>query len=385
MKFSYLVHYGEIALKGQNRVAFEQRLAHNIRLQNPGCRVRRFRGRMLVRSDCQVHLESVFGIAWWAPVEVVAAEVDPIRRAVLQLAEGCREGVQTFAVRVRRAAKEFPITSPEMERRLGAEVQAALGWGVDLSDPDLTLFLEIASRKAFVFSRKTKGALGLPVGISGRALGLFSGGMDSALAAYLMAKRGCRIELLHFCAFADVARAHDLKAGKMARRLAQFLPAVHVHYVPYHHFQIATSMLPPPLQKQELVVFRRFMARVAESLSHTRRARALFTGDNLGQVASQTMGNLIAVDQALETSIFRPLIAYDKQEIVDACIRLGFFEIAAEDYKDCCSLIGRFPATQPRFKRIHEIESRIEMDVLVSRTLEEKVSFRIGPAVQTQT
>lgn len=373
MSLTYLVHYSEINLKGKNRPDFEKRLVQNIRTQHPVRKVKRLRGRIVVEAEEQLELGNVFGIAWWARVEPVASDLDAIEEMVHRVVASAiqQRPVCSFAIRASRADKIFSTTSVEIERWLGRSVIQKFDLKVDLTKPDLIAFVEITRDRTFVFTEKRRGPQGLPVGSSGKLLGLFSGEVDSSVAAYLMAKRGARVELLHFYAVSNAEMAHGDKVGRVAERLLHFLPGLTVHYAPYARFQLATLKVPPRLQRQDLAVFRRFMARVAQELAWKRKADGLFTGDNLGQVASQTLSNLGAMDRVLELPIFRPLIAYEKLEVIELCRRLGFLEIAQEPYKDCCSILARHPSTVAHLEDIQAIEEMIGVDRLVARTLEE--------------
>jgi len=369
MEHHYVVHYAEIALKGQNRSLFEKQLVENIALKHGVVKAWRLPGRIILRAGPELDLSMVFGVAWWAQAECVNAEVGEIgvraiKEAVQRLAE-----TRTFAIRAKVAEKRFGMNSQELEVEIGQQVRDATDLEVNLTTPDLTIFIEITQTGALVFTKKQAGPGGLPVGTSAKMMGLFSGGMDSGLATYLMAKRGSRIELMHFHALPNAEAAHGGKIGEMARKLREVDSELCVHYVPYHRFELATSGLHKKLQRHELVVFRRFIARAAERLASERRAKALFTGDNLGQVASQTMENLVAVNDAIRMPMFRPLIAYDKVEIVHKTRAIGIYDIAIKDYKDCCSLIAKHPATRANRRMISVIEAEIGVDELLEEVL----------------
>ncbi len=369
MEELYVVHYAEIGLKGGNRALFEKQLVNNITRQHKLQGALRLPGRILLRGSPGLDLSSMFGVAWWAKAERVEANVEEIGSKAIEVARhGTAQG-QTFAVRAKVADKSFALNSQEVEVEIGQRIRDATDLEVNLTDPGTTVFIEITQSGALVYTKKEAGPGGLPVGTSGMLLGLFSGGMDSALATYLMAKRGSRVELVHFHAFPSAAAAHDGKIGEMARMMTGIDPQLCVHYVPYHLFQVATSKLSRKIQRYELVAFRRFMARVAERIALQRNAQALFSGDNLGQVASQTLENLVAVDAAVAMPIFRPLIAYDKVEIVDLAKRIGMYDIAIGTYKDCCSMIARHPATRANQRMISMLEADISVDELLERVL----------------
>ncbi|HLU99735.1 MAG TPA: tRNA uracil 4-sulfurtransferase ThiI [Acidobacteriota bacterium] len=382
MDFKYLVHYGELGLKGRNRPQFEERLVANIRYQHPGTTVERRNGRLVVTSPREIDLSNVFGIAWWAPARLIESDPKRIEEEVLEEARRYASTASSFAVRVNRPYKEFPMKTPEIERWLGSRVQELTNLPVNLTHPDLTFHLEITGRTTFLHTRRNPGIRGLPVGVSGRLVGLFSGGVDSVVATYMMARRGAKVELVHFYALHDPQIVHEEKVGELVRLLSHFIPRLRIHYFPYHRFQVTGLAISGPLQRQELVVFRRFMVRVAQKLAQQRKAPGLFTGDSLGQVASQTLPNLRAMDDIAELSIFRPLCGMDKEEIIDYARRIGLFEAATKPYKDCCSLIARNPATVARMSQVLEIEKLIGIDELVERTLEERTTYDVSPEDQ---
>lgn len=369
----YLIHYGsEVGLKGKNRGDFIRRLQHNIKRQLGVRWVEHLMGRLLVEDERpDLDFSRVFGVAWWAEAVAVAPEMAAITaEAVRQAQSHPLAGQQpTFAVRATRADKSFPHTSVEIEREVGTAVAAATGWQVDLKHPQVTLHIEVAPGRVFVFSRRHKGHHGLPVGTSGKVVGLFSGGIDSVIAAWLLARRGATVELVHFHAFAAARYAHAEKVGRLAELLAAYIPDLKVHYVPYHLFQVATAGLARRNQRYELVVFRRYMARVAERLAQRLGAYALFTGDSLGQVASQTVENLTLVDRAVNLPIFRPLIGWNKQEIIDLGERLRFYAVAKQPYKDCCSIISTHPATRARLEVVERMEADLGIESLVQAAL----------------
>lgn len=370
MIHTYMVHYGEIALKGKNRPEFEHQLMQNIRAQHEVENVKRFRGRLTVIAGVPIDLSNVFGIAWWAEAEPVDSELSTITDAVLRHVEKRLPKTVTFAIRATRADKLLGLTSQEIEVELGAAVQREFDLAVDLDAPDLTVYVEILRGRSYVYSGRQEGLRGLPVGVSGKLMGLFSGGIDSAVAAYLMAKRGACLELLHFHAYGQPQRAYGGKIGELASELTRFVPRLRLHVLPYDRFQLATADLGRH-QKQELVVFRRFMIRVADDLARQTGSMGLFTGDNLGQVASQTLENLAAVQQVTNLPIFRPLIAYDKQEIIDLGGELGLAELANTPYKDCCSIIAQHPATRANLDHVRQIEERIGIAALVADIMQD--------------
>ncbi len=381
------VHYAELSLKGKNRPYFERQLARNIRaaLSDLGpVLTRRFWGRLLVSlptatpfDAVRQKLQPVFGISYFAPVQVVPQEMRAIEQAVLDGAERVLRPARSFRLEVNRGDKRFPLTSPETARRLGQAVVDALGAPVDLRNPEVTIYVNIQAEHVYVFAEKIRGPGGLPVGVTGRVIVLLSGGIDSPVAAHLMLKRGCKLDFVHFHAFRSGEEAAQSKVVELARRLV--VPqgvAADLFLVPYHPFQMR---LLAKESRYELVIFRRFMARVAQDLARQRRAQVIVTGDNLGQVASQTMENLVAVEDAMEMPIFRPLLCFDKQEIIGLAKQLGTFDLSVQPYKDCCSIVDRHPATRARVERVQGIEEGLDLPKLIADSLAETKTVRVGP------
>ncbi|MGD2253479.1 MAG: tRNA uracil 4-sulfurtransferase ThiI [Anaerolineales bacterium] len=374
MEKLYVVHYAEIGLKGKNRPDFEKQLIRNIEAKQAVKRAKRLPGRILIEAEGPFDLRRVFGVAWWTDVIQVEPDVEVISDAAIEIARERRGNASSFAIRATTAYKPFVLNSQELEVAVGQRVKDALGLEVNLRRPDLTVYVEIMKSAALLYTEKQPGPGGLPVGSAGKLIGLFSGGIDSAVATYLMAKRGAAIELVHFHASACAAEAHEGKIGKLARFLADFMPRLTVHYVPFHHFHVAAAGLRSRLRRYELVAFRRLMARMAERLANLRGAKGLFMGDNLGQVASQTLENLSALDQALSMPVFRPLIGFDKLEIIALGKKIGLFELASQRYRDCCSLISRHPATKAKLEVIASIEEAIDVENMLGVLVEEVVS-----------
>lgn len=379
-----LIHYGEIALKGRNRPVFQKRLVNNVvrRLHGAGLdwRVGREHHRVFVEVpedagdsvDAALDaLRDVAGLVWFAPAVfypsrehagvVVFPEPREFEPAVLALAGAAHREGDGFAVRVRRADKRFPYRSHELERELGAAVLRETDWDrVRLDDPDATFHVEVDPEGIYIYRDKIPGIGGLPVGAAGRVVALLSGGLDSPAAVYLAAKRGCEVDLVHFTASRlQQANAADDKVAKLARELSRVTLRSRLYLVPYLHFDAALMGAP---SDYGLVLFRRFMMRLAEHVALERGGQALVTGDNLGQVASQTLENISTTTRAVSLPVLRPLITYDKQEIVNLARRIGTYDLSIQPYKDCCALIDRHPRTTSRHEDLSRIESESFVD-----------------------
>jgi thiamine biosynthesis protein ThiI len=364
-----LIHYGELALKGKNRRDFENQLIRNIKAAGGG-EVLRFHDRLALKGGSTARPGTVPGIAWYSNALMldknVDALVDTLKNLLLDEVKSRIDGKKTFGVFVNRADKSFPLNSMELAKNLGRPVKQTYGLTVDLENPDLPIYVEIAD-KAFVYFEKVRGLGGLPVGVSGKFLCLFSGGIDSSVAAFLMLKRGGRVDYLHFHVFPQNEAVLKTKIKDLMRILAKYQPKSKIHLAPYHPFQFGIGSKIP--KGYELIIFRRFMLRVAQKIAQNRGYQAVIIGDSLGQVASQTIENLAALDKIATLPIFRPLIGFDKQEIIDRAKEIGTYDTAIRDYKDCCSIVSRRPKTKARLEIIEGAEEEIAIAKLTEETL----------------
>ncbi len=375
----YIVHYGELGLKGQNRAQFEKRLARNIRAvltDLSAVRTQRFRSHLLLElendegaAEVERRLQRVFGIAYFARAMWVPQEWEAMVAATEELARACITSETRFKIDARRGDKRFPLTSVDINRELGARVVALTGAPVDLHSPEVAIRVQVYEDGVYLFVRRIPGARGLPVGVSGRVLTLLSGGIDSPVAAHLMLKRGCTMDFLHFHVLPTAEQVRSSKVVALARQVLEphRLPAI-LYMAPAHPFQLAMM---DKDSRVEVVAFRRFVMRVGETLARRRRARALVTGDNLGQVASQTLQNLAVISRAAEMPILRPLVGFDKDEIVALAQQIDTYERSIEAYKDPCSLHAHNPATKARLHRVLELEAQLDIEGLVQETLEQ--------------
>ena len=370
---SIVVHYQEIALKGNNRPWFVSRLARNLRLATKGVGVREVRvlmGRIeLVLEETadwntvRGRVENVFGVANFARAASAPLDVDAIARQILEDL-GDRH-TDSFRVSARRADKRFHLTSPQMEREIGGRIKEARGWRVDLSNPGLTIHVEALTDEAFYYFGKEPGAGGLPAGTSGRVACLLSGGIDSPVAAWRMMRRGCRVIFVHFHSYPILSRASQEKARELVRLLTTFQYDSRLYLVPFGEIQQQVVLaVAPPLR---VVIYRRLMMRIAEAVARRNRAQALVTGEVVGQVASQTLENLSAIDDVVTMPVLRPLIGTDKDEITAAAQRLGTYEISIIPDQDCCTLFTpRHPATKAKRWEVERAETALPIDDIVN-------------------
>jgi thiamine biosynthesis protein ThiI len=375
-----IIHYSEIALKGRNRSWFINTLVRTIREALKGLRVIEVRalvGRIEARlgnddewDEVRARLARLPGIGNFARATHAEPTLDAIAAGLLPQLPG--HAPKSFRIAARRADKRFPLPSPEIEREIGRQVQQATGWPVDLSHPDLKIYVEVLTDDAFFYFKREPGAGGLPVGTGGRLMCLLSGGIDSPVAAWRVIRRGCRTNFVHFHSYPILSRASQDKARELVATLTRHQLHSRLYLVPFGSVQQQVVLaVPPPMR---VVVYRRLMVRIAERLALKTGAQALVTGDVIGQVASQTVENLTVVEHVATLPILRPLIGFDKEEITAEALRLGTYETSIVPDEDCCTLFTpRFPATKATLDGAEAAERGLEIDALVERAVGEAV------------
>lgn len=376
-----VAHYSEVGLKGHNRGFFEETLRRNLAAALRGTgygRIRSGFGRFVVDfpsegaapEEAAERASRVLGLAY---VGLGRRVVDPslgsLGEAALELLGG--EELGSFRVRARRAYSSFPQTSQEINEAVGRQIKEATGAPVNLKAADTTVWVELFAGAAIVYCRRLEGPGGLPARTSAKMLALLSGGIDSPVAAWRMARRGADVELVHFHSRPFTDASSIRQATALAELLARYQPKALLHLVPLGEIQSQiASHCPPPLR---VVLYRRAMVRIAATLADERKARALVMGDSLGQVASQTIGNMAVVDAAVPgIQILRPLIGMNKQEIVDDAKLLGTYDISTRKYQDCCVLFQpRSPSTNVRAAEAEEAEEPLDVPTLVKGAVAE--------------
>lgn len=381
---AYVAHYSEVALKGKNRPEFARALRRNIARALSGSSPQVFLsdGRFLVYArgeGVEEKLARVFGVAWCARVARADSRYGEIRERALDLAR--RSSAASFMVASKRSDKSFPMTSADLEAKLGSDVVEETGKRVDLGTPGLTLYVDVTKAGAFVYSKKTRGPGGLPVGTSGRVVLLFSGGIDSPAAAWLLMKRGCKPVYLHFYLSPSAESVLESKIPKLLRVLSSYGGRSTLVMVPFAGYQLATATAPEWLEPS---LFRRFMRLVAEELAPGFGASGIATGDALGQAASQTLWNLGSFDYGATLPIMRPLLTYDKDEVVTLARRIGTYEISLEEYKDCCAIVTRHPRTRVPPSQVSMFEEKFGLHGIVAESLSDATLMTYDPSLGTQ-
>jgi thiamine biosynthesis protein ThiI len=373
---SVVIHYKELALKGRNRPWFVKALVRNLRSVLADFDIRAIRsvmGRIEVDLGAEAAWESVrdrvrrvFGIANFSHAARAPLDFETIARAILTDL-GDRD-VPSFRVSARRMDKRLPFTSPQIEREVGGRIKEAKGWHVDLDAAALTIHLEVLTDHALYFFDKEPGAGGLPTGTGGRVACLLSGGIDSPVAAYRMMRRGCSVLLVHFHSYPILSRASQEKTREIAALLTKYQLRSRLVLVPFGELQQQVVLSVPP--ELRVVIYRRLMLRISEQLARRWRARALVTGEVIGQVASQTLENLTIIAEATTMEVLRPLVGMDKDEIVAQAQQLGTFPISIIPDQDCCQLFTpRHPATRASRRDVATAEQALPIDEMIAAAL----------------
>jgi thiamine biosynthesis protein ThiI len=385
---SVLIRYHEIALKKGNRSYFTELLKRNLlaAVEDLGAKeIRSLPARLLLtfRNDVPAatlieRMGTVFGVANFSIVERTERDIDALRSRILDSLNGAR--FESFRIETQRGDKTFPLTSPEINRRLGAAVKEKSGARVDLENPAFTVTVEILPRDAFFGFNKIAGPGGLPVGASGRLVALISGGIDSPVAAYRMMQRGCRLIFVHFHSAPFQDKTSQEKVRQLLGVLTRHQFTSRVYLVPFGEIQ--RQIVAAVARPLRVVLYRRMMLRIAEAIARKEKAKALVTGESLGQVASQTLDNIAVIQQATRMPILRPLVGMDKQEIIDQARRIGTFEISSIPDQDCCQLfVPRHPATKARFGDVEADEAKLDIKELlrygVDNATEEEFTFPV--------
>ncbi len=381
-----IVRCGEVALKGMNKPYFERMLAERIhkRLKAAGygkASVKRHEGLIFVRFDREWdkvqlagEISKVFGVASISPAVESESNMEAIGvEAVSFMEKLCEDRcVRTFKVEAKRADKQFPIKSPDIARQIGGYVLKGLKvLKVDVHNPDVRLFVDVRHDRSYIYADKIAGFGGLPLGTNGKGLVLLSGGIDSPVAAWMMAKRGMMIEAVHFHSYPYTSPRAQEKVEDLAKIVASYCGSFKMHVI--NILPIQEQIVKNCPEAETTIHVRRFMMRIAEKIAERNSAMMLITGENLGQVASQTAEALVVTDNCVKMPVMRPLIAMDKIDIIAKAQEIGTFETSIEPYEDCCTVfLPKHPTTKPQLDKIEISDSKLDIDALVESAIAEE-------------
>ncbi len=383
-----LCKYGELILKGANRKSFEDVLCRELRHRAAAY------GRFdIYRAQSTIYIEpkdeaadmdgmfesarKVFGIVAVSRAAVCQKDMADIERVVKDYIPPFLEGKKSFKVEAKRSDKSFSLDSMGLAREVGGYVlERVRGIKVDVHDPDVVVKVEIREFGAYISAGSFKGAGGMPVGTGGRGLLLLSGGIDSPVAGYMMAKRGVKVEALHFESFPYTSERAREKVLELASILAEYAGEVRVHIVSLTHIQ--EELVKSCNEDYFTLLLRRFMMKIAERVAKYKGCSVLITGESLGQVASQTMNALVCTDAAVEIPVFRPCIGMDKEEIVTVSRKMGAFETSIQPYEDCCTVFTpRHPKTRPELEKLLAEAAKVDFDALADEAFESLYTVNI--------
>ncbi|MBI4531478.1 MAG: tRNA 4-thiouridine(8) synthase ThiI [Candidatus Latescibacteria bacterium] len=372
-----IIHYHEIGLKGGNRAWFERHLLRNVEHALKGLPhggVRRISGRLLLclHEDSPVsaitdRLRYVFGIAYVSEAVAVRQEMGAIKEAAWDLLQ--TRAFISFKVETKRSNKAFPLTSPQINAEVGAYLKERSGARVDLDHPDLTCSLEIVEKYALLSVDRIDGPGGLPVGVSEKAVVLLSSGIDSPVASYRMMKRGVTLVFVHFHSAPYTSKASQRNAERLVHVLTRYQFTSVLYLVPFIDIQ-REIMIETPTPSR-VILYRRAMVRLATLIARCEGAAALVTGENIGQVASQTLSNIAVIEEMTPLPILRPLAGDDKGEIIRMAQRIDTYDISIEPYEDCCSLfVPEHPETRANLEEVKAVESRLDLEALIQKAID---------------
>ncbi|MBN7772765.1 tRNA uracil 4-sulfurtransferase ThiI [Clostridium aminobutyricum] len=387
----YIVRCGEVALKGLNKPYFERMLVERIKKmlkKYDHVEVKRHEGLIFVRADQKIPAEEiigqiskVFGVASISPAVEVESDIDRIGEAaveyMLKLIE--EKGIHTFKVEAKRADKTFPIQSPDIGKIIGGKVLIGCKvLKVDVHHPDCLLFVDVRRDQSYIYEQKISGFGGLPLGTNGKGLILLSGGIDSPVAAWMMAKRGMLIEAIHFHSYPYTSERAQEKVEELASIVASYCGRFKMHVI--NLLPIQEEIVQHCPEEETTILVRRFMMRIAERIAQEKDCTMLITGENLGQVASQTAEALVVTDASVKMPVMRPLIAMDKVDIMDKAKEIGTFETSIQPYEDCCTVfLPKHPTTKPKLDKILNSESRLDAEGLINAAVESTKTITIYP------
>ena len=393
----FIVRCGEVALKGMNKPYFERMLLDRIKKllkKFDGVKAYRHEGLIFVRADKELNpgtegkqailkeIGKVFGVASISPAMECESTMEDIgQTAVEYMMEAIEErGVKTFKVNAKRADKNFPVKSPDISRQIGAAVlKGCKVLKVDVHNPDVKLFVDVRHDKSYVYQDKIPGFGGLPLGTNGKGMSLLSGGIDSPVATWMMAKRGMMIEAVHFHSFPYTSQRAREKVEELAALVATYCGRFRMHVI--NLLPIQEQIVQNCPEEETTILVKRFMMRIAEELAAGNGCSMLITGENLGQVASQTAEALVVTDASVKMPVMRPLIGLDKTDIMDLAKDIGTYDKSIEPYEDCCTVfLPKHPATKPKLERILASESKLDCEGLIREAIEKEEIVEIRPA-----
>lgn len=392
MKQGYLIRYGELALKGKNRYMFENALVKHIEdsIRPFGeFEVVKEQGRIICEPKSEVddvevmnRIQMVFGIVGISPVYILEdPSIENIREKAIQFMNQHYEKKNfTFKVESRRADKKYPLNSMEISRDIGGVLFEHFDdLTVDVKKPDVIVRVEVRS-KSYIFSKQIKGLGGMPVGTNGKAMLMLSGGIDSPVAGFMVAKRGVFNEAVYYHSHPYTSERAKQKVVDLAKILARYNGSFKLHVVPFTDIQLDIYEKCP--HEQLTIIMRRYMMIIAERIARKRGCLALVTGESIGQVASQTIQSLAATNDVCGMPVFRPLIGLDKAEIVAVSEKIGTYETSILPYEDCCTIfVAKHPVTKPNIKSIERSEMRLEdtIDAMLEKAIEDTEVIDISP------
>lgn len=377
----YIVRNGEVSVKGGNKPYFERMLVERIMKvlkPFPDIEIRREDGLIIVTTPPEIgedfligEISKVFGVESISPATSTESSLSAIEEAAVGYLQSIseRRPKTTFKVYVKRSDKTFPIESPELEKKIGAVLLASCdGWKVDVHHPEVKLYIHVRRDRTFLYEQKVSGLGGLPLGTNGKGLILLSGGIDSPVAAFLMSKRGMLIEAVHFHSYPYTSERAFEKVLDLTRQLTDYCGRIRVHSV--NLLPIQEEIAKTCREDEMTILVRRFMMRLAEKIALRTGSLMLITGENLGQVASQTAEALVVTDEATGLPVMRPLIAMNKPDIIKIAKEIGTFETSILPYEDCCTVfLPKHPVTKPTLSMIRESEALLNVEGLIQDAL----------------